>query len=112
MAVIPPWPPWLLAALAGALAAAADVASSAAHVSHAAASGVAGLLFYAAGRRGRDLRAAAAGALLHGLLDGVWIVHVQALHAGLPYAAMAAAFDLAIDLLAAHLGARSAARFL
>jgi len=99
---------WALAIGAGALAAGADVVMHAVRVPHFVASAVAALLFFGAGRLGRSLAAAAGGGLLHGLLDGVWLVRLLGLHAGLSYAAVTAGFDLVIDLLAASLGARRA----
>jgi hypothetical protein len=91
---------------AGALAAGDDVATHALRVPHVVASAVAALLFFGAGRLGRSLAAAGGGGLLHGLLDGVWLVHLLGLRASLGYAAVTAGFDVAIDLLAAALGTR------
>lgn len=95
---------------AGALAAGADVATHALQVPHFVASAIAALLFFGAGRLGRSLPAAGGGGVLHALLDGVWLVRLLGLHAGLSYAAVTAGFDLTIDMLAASLAARRSGR--
>ena len=99
--------------LAGTVAAGGDVLARSAGVSHVWPTAGGALLFVAVGFAARRAPRTApffAGAAAHALLDAAWLVHALGAQAGLTVAAVAAAFDLAIDVLAATAGSRTGAR--
>jgi hypothetical protein len=99
--------------LAGTAAAGGDVLARHADVSHVWPTAAGALLFFLVGyaaRRAPRTAPFVAGALTHALFDGAWLVHALGTRAGLTVAAVAAAFDLSIDVLAASAGSRTGTR--